>query len=99
MRLSERLAKLERANGKPFAQQRVIDTLKAMLDTPDLTPIKRQLIGQILRRQGVILFSEITTAAKLCVGADFSALYSTGADHHAKSPRDSDFDRRAESHH
>jgi len=83
MRLSERLAKLERAKGKPFAQQRVIDTLKAMLDTPDLTPIKRQLIGQILRRQGVILFSEITTAAKLGVGAGFSALYSTGADRHA----------------
>ena len=84
MRLSERLAKLERANGKPFAQQRVIDTLKAMLDTPDLTPTKRQLIGQILRRQGVILFSEITTAAKLGFhSADFSALYSTGADHHA----------------
>ena len=84
MRLSERLAKLERANGKPFAQQRVIDTLKAMLDTPDLTPTKGQLIGQILRRQGVILFSEITTAAKLEIDtAGFSALYPTGADHHA----------------
>jgi hypothetical protein len=77
------LAKLEQTNGKPLAQQRVIDTLKAMLDTPDLTPTKRQLIGQILRRQGVILFSEITATAKLCVGADFSALYSTGADRHA----------------